>query len=30
MQKMSETRIQFLDWEDPPQQGTVIHSSIIA
>ena len=27
---MRETRVQFLDWEDPLEEGMVTHSSILA
>ena len=27
---MQESQVQFLDWEDPLEMGTAIHSSILA
>ena len=27
---MQDTRVQFLDWEDPPEKGMALHSSILA
>ena len=27
---MQETRVQFLGWEDPLEEGMAIHSSILA
>ena len=28
--EMRETRVQFLDWEDPLEEGMATHSSILA
>ena len=30
LRAMCETRIQFLDWEDPVEDGMATHSSILA
>ena len=30
MQETQETRVQFLDWEDPLEKGMATHSSILA
>ena len=30
MQETQETRVQFLDWEDPLKKGMATHSSILA
>ena len=30
MQKTQETWVQFLDWEDPLEEGMATHSSILA
>ena len=30
MQKMQETQVQSLDWEDPLEEGMATHSSILA
>ena len=27
---MQDTRVQFLGWEDPPEKGMALHSSILA
>ena len=30
MQEPQETRVQYLDWEDPLEEGMATHSSILA
>ena len=30
MQKLQEIQVQFLGWEDPLEEGTVTHSSVLA
>ena len=30
MQETQETQVQFLDWEDPLEEGMATHSSILA
>ena len=30
MQEAEEMRVPSLDWEDPPEEGTATHSSILA
>ena len=30
MKETKEMRMQFLDWEDPPEEGMATHSSILA
>ena len=30
MQEMEETRVQYLSWEDPLEEGIATHSSILA